>query len=202
MKPKLQERHCVFVKISAFMGPSCSLSSCKASHSSPCVCVHAHTRGLLIATNSSVPFLWDLSEWRSVQCSAQCLIESLRSLKAFRRVSKKQHTHITENTWWMRKWEIMQHAVTFGSFLSFCQWQSLSKKGTPVIHRASVRNTATAEQCTRAEASGKTTIKNKRNEKKKKKKTLFFFFKALYRCDDNLMSPSPFFFFFCFHANW
>lgn len=63
-----------------------------------CVCVHAHVRGLLIATNSSVPFLWDLSESRSVQCSAQCLIESLRSLKAFRRVSKKQHTHITENT--------------------------------------------------------------------------------------------------------
>lgn len=53
--------------------------------------------------------------------------------------------------------------------------ESLSKKGTPVIHRASVRNTATAEQCMRAEASGKTSIKNKRN--KKRRKTLFFFFK-------------------------
>lgn len=43
----------------------------------------------------------------------------LEKLKAFRRVLKNQHTHITENTWEMRKREIMQHAVTFGSFLPF-----------------------------------------------------------------------------------
>ena len=70
--------------------------------------------------------------------------------------------------------------------------ERLSKKGTPVIHRASVRNTATAEQCMRAEASGKTSMKNKKKEKKNKK-TSSIFFKALYRCDDNLMSPSAFF---------
>lgn len=117
---------------SACMSPSCSLSSCKASHSSLCVCVHAHARGFLIATNGSVPFLLDLSECGSVQCSALCLTESLRSLKAFRRVSKKQHTHITENTWEMRKREIMQHAVTFGSFLSFYQCQRISARKRPL----------------------------------------------------------------------
>lgn len=68
--------------------------------------------------------------------------------------------------------------------------EKLSKKGTPVIHRASVRNTATAEQCMRAEASGKTSMKNKRNGNKKKEKRTLYFFKALYRCDDTLMSPS------------
>lgn len=52
--------------------------------------------------------------------------------------------------------------------------ESLSKKGTPVIHRASIRNTATAEQCMRAEASGKTSMKNKRKGKKKKKHMFFF----------------------------
>lgn len=70
--------------------------------------------------------------------------------------------------------------------------ERLSKKGTPGIHRVPLRNTATAEQCMRAEASGKTSMKNKRKGRKKKKKNLVFF-KGLYRCSDNLMSPSAFF---------
>lgn len=83
------------------------------------VCVHAHIRGLPVATNGSVPFLQDLSEWESVQCSVfgSALDWELEKLKAFRRVSKQQHTHISENTWEMRKGEIMQYVVTFGSFL-------------------------------------------------------------------------------------
>lgn len=70
--------------------------------------------------------------------------------------------------------------------------ERLSKKGTPGIHRVALRNTGTAEQCMRAEASGKTSMKNKRKVKKRGKKTQVFF-KALYRCSDNLMSLSAFF---------
>lgn len=54
--------------------------------------------------------------------------------------------------------------------------ERLSKKGTPGIHRVPLRNTATAEQCMRAEASGKTSMKNKRKGKKKKKKKNQHFF--------------------------
>lgn len=48
--------------------------------------------------------------------------------------------------------------------------ERLSKKGILGIHRVLLRNTATAEQCMRAEASGKTSMKNKRKGKKKEKK--------------------------------
>lgn len=92
----------------AYVGPSCSLSSCKACWSPVCVCVHAHIHGLPVATNGSVSFLQDLSEQESVQCSVfgSALDWELEKLKAFRRVSKnQQHTHISENTWEMRKRE-------------------------------------------------------------------------------------------------
>lgn len=52
--------------------------------------------------------------------------------------------------------------------------ERLSKKGTPGIHRVALRNGATSEQCMRAEATGKTSMKNKRKGKKKKKTTGFF----------------------------
>lgn len=56
-----------------------SVCVCACLCASLCVCVRAHARGLLVGTNGSVPFLWDLSEWESVQCSALRLTESLRS---------------------------------------------------------------------------------------------------------------------------
>lgn len=67
---------------------------------------------------------------------------------------------------------------------------SLSKNGTPVIHRVSNKNTATAEELAQAEASGKTSMKNKG---KGGKKCRFF---KLYTYNI-LMSSSTFF----SHAN-